>query len=225
MLPEPKLLRHSAKTPAARHLQPGRHRAVAGRDARPLRHRGEDRRPGHRPARDPSRAAPRARHQGVEGHPAQGRHRVRARLDRHSHPRARSRASRRSGSRCPTSATAWSTSATSSAANSPRRTARARGSSPLVGLARQGHRRQRGLDGPRAHAASAGRGHHRVGEVGVHQHDAVVDPDARHPQRGADGAGRPQARRAELLRGHPAPPHAGRARPAHGGQRARQPDP
>ena len=46
-----------------------------------------------------------------------------------------------------------------------------------------------------------------------------------HAQRGADGARRPQARRAQLLRGHPAPADAGRARAAHGGERARQPDP
>ena len=46
-----------------------------------------------------------------------------------------------------------------------------------------------------------------------------------HAQRGADGARRPEARRAQPLRGHPAPADAGRARAAHGGERARQPDP
>ena len=44
-------------------------------------------------------------------------------------------------------------------------------------------------------------------------------------ERGAAGAGGPEARRAEPLRGHPAPAHAGRDRAADGGERARQPDP
>ena len=51
--------------------------------------------------------------------------------------------------------------------------------SPLVALARQGHRRQRGLDRPRAHAAPAGRRHDRRRQVRLHQRDAVVDPAAR----------------------------------------------
>ena len=62
----------------------------------------------------------------------------------------------------------------------PRRRARA-AAAPLAagGLARQGHRRQRGLDRPRADAAPARRGHDRLREVGLHQHDALVDPAAR----------------------------------------------
>ena len=36
------------------------------------------------------------------------------------------------------------------------------------------------------------------------------DPAARHAERGAHGAGRPEAGGAEPLRGHPAPAHAGR---------------
>ena len=93
------------------------------------------------------------------------------------------------------------------------------------GLARQGHRRERGLDRPRANAACARGRDDRLGEVGLRQHDAVIDPAARLAERGADGAGRPEARRAEPLRGHPAPAHAGRDGAAHGGERARQPDP
>ena len=41
--------------------------------------------------------------------------------------------------------------------------------------ARQGHRRRAGHRRPRAHAASADRRHHRLGQVGRHQHDDPVD--------------------------------------------------
>ena len=67
------------------------HEAVgqgAARGARPLRRRGEARRHRHRPARHPLRAAARARDQGRQGRPAQGRPRLRARLHRHPHPGA-----------------------------------------------------------------------------------------------------------------------------------------
>ena len=94
-----------------------------------------------------------------------------------------------------------------------------------VGVARQGHRRQLGLDRPREDAAPAGRRHHRLGQVRLREHDAVVDPAALLPERGPHGAGGPEAGGAELLRRHPAPADAGRDRPAHGGQRAREPDP
>ena len=71
---------------------------LAGRVAGPFRHRGEDRRARHRSARHAPRAAARAGHQGLQGHAAQGRHRLRARLDRHPHPRPDSRqAGRRRG--------------------------------------------------------------------------------------------------------------------------------
>ena len=74
--------------------------------------------------RDAPRAAAGARDQGLQGDPAEGRPGLRACLDRHPDPRRPSRASRRSASRCPTSATGWSTSATSSNASCPRVTAR-----------------------------------------------------------------------------------------------------
>ena len=46
---------------------------------------------GHRPAREPLRAQARARDQGLEDHPAEGRPRLCARLDRHPDPGADSR--------------------------------------------------------------------------------------------------------------------------------------
>ena len=46
----------------------------------------------------------------------------------------------------------------------------ARDREPALGLARQGHLRQRRLDRPRAHAAPADRRHDRLGQVGLHQH-------------------------------------------------------
>ena len=50
--------------------------------------------------------------------------------------------------------------------------------SPLSRLARQGHLRQRRLDRPRADAAHPDRRHDRLGQVGLHQHDAHLDPAA-----------------------------------------------
>ena len=94
-----------------------------------------------------------------------------------------------------------------------------------VRLAGEGHRRQLGLDRPRQDAAPAGRRHHRLGQVRLREHDAVLDPAALLPERGPHGARGPEAGRAELLRRHPAPADPGRDRPAHGGQRAREPDP
>ena len=46
---------------------------------------------------------------------------------------------------------------------------------PALGLARQGHLRPGRLDRPRAHAAPADRRHHRLGQVGLHQHDPHLD--------------------------------------------------
>ena len=91
-----------------------------------LRRRGRDRRHRGRAPRQPLRAAPRARHQGRQGHPAQGRPRLRARLDRHPHPRPdpRQAGGRRRGAR---------TSAASSCASATSTRAGPKGSSPLVG--------------------------------------------------------------------------------------------
>ena len=47
------------------------------------------------------------------------------------------------------------------------------------------------------------------GKSGLRERDARLDPHARHAQRGADGAGRPQAGGAEPLRARPAPAHPG----------------
>ena len=46
----------------------------------------------------------------------------------------------------------------------------ARPGEPALGVARQGHLGQRRLDRPRTHASPLDRRHHRVGQVGVHQH-------------------------------------------------------
>ena len=57
---------------------------------------------------------------------------------------------------------------------------------PTLGLAGQGHLRQRRLDRPRAHAAPPHRRHDRLRQVGLHQHDPHLDAAARHAGRGAD---------------------------------------
>ena len=68
----------------------------------------------------------------------------------------------------------------------------------------QGDPRRPGQDAP-----PAGGRHHRRGQVGRHQRDALLDPAARDARRGAPRARRPQAGRAQPLRGDPAPAHAG----------------
>ena len=92
-------------------------------------------------------------------------------------------------------------------------------------VARQGHRRQGDRHRPRRAAARAGCRHHRLGQVGLRERDARLDPHARHAERGADGARRPQAGGAQPLRAHPAPADAGGHEPAAGRQRAPEPDP
>ena len=91
-------------------------------------------------------------------------------------------------------------------------------------LARQGHRRQRGLDRPGEDAPRARRRHHRLGQVRLRQRDPLLDPDAGLAERGAAGPGRPQAGRAQPLRERPAPADAGGHLAAAGRQRALQPD-
>ena len=88
---------------------------------------------------------------------------------------------------------------------------------PPDGLrARQGRRgRLRGRQ-PREDAAPARRRRHRLGQVVVHQLDDHLDPDAVHARRGADDHGRPEAGRAQRLRGHPAPDHADHHQPQEG---------
>ena len=223
-LPDPKLLRRSTKGQGPDTSNQDEISRHAGGDAGPLRHRGQDGRTGQRPPGDAPRAAARARHQGLEGHPAEGRHRLRARLHRHPHPRPdpRQAGGRRGGAQqAPPDGLPRR--------HLPPRPGREGGQGrrqlAAVGVARQGHRRQLGLDGPRSDAPPAGRGHDRLRKVRLHQHDAVVDPDALHAERGADGARRPEAGRAQPLRGHPASAHAGRECAAHGRERAREPDP
>ena len=98
------------------------HGRPARRGAQPLRRRVARDRDRHRPARHALRAAPRARHQDVEGLAAQGRPRLRAGRRPTSASSPRSPASRRSAWRSPTRSARWSTSATST--RRPRRAGR-----------------------------------------------------------------------------------------------------
>ena len=54
------------------------------------------------------------------------------------------------------------------------------------------------------------------GKSSLHQLDDHLDPDALHARRGADDHGRPEAGRAERLRGRPAPDHADHHQPEEG---------
>ena len=84
----------------------------------------------------------------------------------------------------------------------PRRHLRAAAREDLAAgrLARQGDRRQRGLDRPGEDAARARRRHHRLGQERLRQRDPLLDPDAGLAERGPPGPGRPQAGRAQPLR-------------------------
>ena len=93
---------------------------------------------------------------------------------------------------------------------------------PALGLAREGHLRELGLDRPRADAAPPHRRHDRLGQVGLHQHDPHLDASPRDTRRGADDPDRPEADRARLLRVDPAPAHVGRLQPEGGGDRAHE---
>ena len=151
---------HEGRRPAH-----GRH----ARDrARALRRRGDDRRPDRRPARDPLRAAARARDEGVEGRGAEGRPLLRARDDRDPDPGAdpRQAGRRRRG--------AEPGAEDRHARRHLRRPALER--EPARRLARQGHLRHRRLGRPGADAAHPDRRHHRLRQVGLHQHDPDVDP-------------------------------------------------
>ena len=106
----------------------GAHRRRARPNAQALRDRRDDQRPDLRSARDALRAAARAGHEGVESRRAEGRPLLCAGDDGDPHPRADTRASRRSGSRCRTSRRTSSRSATSST-TCPRRRARWRSGS------------------------------------------------------------------------------------------------
>ncbi len=79
---------------------------------------------------------------------------------------------------------------------------------PADRLARQGRQRQARRRRPREDAAPARRGHDRRRQVRLRQRDAQLDPAARDARRGAARARRPQAGRAQPLRGDPAPADA-----------------
>ena len=53
---------------------------------------------------------------------------------------------------------------------------------PALGLAREGHLRRVRARRPRPDAAHPHRGHDRLGKVGLHQHDALLDPPPRRPR-------------------------------------------
>ena len=211
-----------------RRLPPARPRAAEGEPARPrrrdgrerahrrgprpgasqLRRRGDDRRHDLRPARRPLRAPARAGDEGLEGRRAEGRPLVRARDHRDPDPRPDpgQAGGRRRG-----------TQPRAAHGDARRHLRRSPGlGEPALGLARQGHLRERRLDRPRAHAAPPHRRHHGLGEVGLHQHAADLDPAPRDARRRADDPHRPEADRAQLLRVDPAPPDAGRLEPEGG---------
>ena len=192
-----------------RRARAGRRRADRGAAA--LRRRGAHRRHRLRPARHPLRAQARAGHQGRQGGRAARRPRVRPRHHRDPHPRADpGQAGRRRRGAQPVAQHGH-----------PRRHPR-RLPARLVaahGLAGQGHLRQRRARRPRAHAAHPHRRHDRLGQVGLPQRDAGLDPAQRHARGGAADPDRPQARRAQPLRGHPAPADARRHQ--HEGRRGR----
>jgi hypothetical protein len=127
---------------------------------------------------------------------------------------ARSPASRPSASRSRTPTARTSASATSCAAAWRERPP------PDARRARQGHRGRLRLRQHRQDAAHPHRGRHRRRQVGVHQQPARERPDAGHAGRGPHGAGRPEARRADGVRGHPAPHHADHHEPEEGGRGA-----
>ena len=204
------------RRPEGRHEGHRARRRTAHRGAQPLQRRGEGDRHGHRSARHALRAAPRARDQDVQGRPVEGRPRVRAGRRAGAHPGADPRQA--GGGRRGAEPRAQD------GASGRRVPGRAKGLVATVGLARQGHRGQGDRHRPRQAAAHPHRRHHRLGQVGLRERNALERPAALRPQRGAHGAGRPQARGAEPLRGHPAPAHAGRHLSAAGRQRARQPD-
>ena len=197
--------------PAGTRRRDGRqrpHRTGSRPGARELRRRGDDRRHDRRPACRPLRAPARPWDEGLEGRGTEGRPLVRARDDRDPHPRADPRQAGGRGRGSEPRA------ADGHARRHLRRPARL--CEPPLGLARQGHLGELRLDRPRAHAASADRRHHGLGQVGLHQHAPDLDPAAGDTGRRPDDPDRPQADRAQLLRVDPAPPDARRLQPEGG---------
>ena len=209
---------HAAARLAGERRGEERHEREDGGPPRPhalrVRRRGDRQRPDLRPARHALRAAARPGTKVSKVAGAQGRPLLCARDDGDPHPRADpGQAGRRRRGPEPLAEARH-------ARRHLRRPARER--EPAVGLARQGHLRQRGLDRPRAHAAPAHRRHDRIGQVGLHQHDPHLDAPPLDAGRGADDPHRPEAHRARLLRVDPASPDAGRLEPEGGGGRAHE---
>ena len=87
---------------------------------------------------------------------------------------------------------------------------------PMLVGARQGRRGRLRHGQPREDAAHPGRRRHRLRQVLLHQLPDHLGHGPGDPGGRADGAGRPQARRADRVRGHPAPDHADHHQPQAG---------
>ncbi len=211
-LPDPRVLRKGTAVVGG---DPDAERIAPHAAERALRARGRGAPDRHRlgPARHALRAAARAGHQGLPRVRPARRPRLRARDHRAAHPRADPRqAGRRRRGAEPLAEHRHA-----------RRPHLGRPGPRLVaalGLARQGHRRPRRARRPLAHAAHADRRHDRLGQVGLHQRDALLDPAARDAGRGADDPRRPEEGRAQPLRDDPAPADARRHEHEARGRRA-----
>ena len=191
----------------------GAERAPARRRARRFRRQGRDRQRAPRPGRHALRTRARARHQVLARDRPRRRHRP---LDvGHLGPRRRRAGPQRHRHRAAEPAARDGLSARASGERGLREV-----EAPPRDRARQDDRRRAGHRRSRAHAASAGRRHHRLGQVGRDQHDdpvAALSPEAR-----AMPAhhGRSEDARALGLRRHSPSADAGRHRSEEGGRRA-----
>ena len=188
----------------------GRRRRAAHRGARPVRDRRPDHRLHPRSDGDPLRGRARPRGQGREGHGAEPQHRLRRRLGRRPHPVADPRQvrdrrrdpERRRRDRLPR--------------RRPPLAAGPQRPPPAHRRPRQGRRgRLRGRQ-PGEDAAPAGRRRHRLRQVQLHQLDGVLAAHPGDARRGTDDHDRPEAGRADRLRGHPAPDHPDHHQPEEG---------
>ena len=181
------------------------HERLHGVQGRRRRHRLHPRADGH-----PLRGRARPRREGRADHRADQEHRVRRRQPRradHQPDPRQVRGRHRDPQHRPRD-------------GQPRRRAaargRGRGRPPDAGRARQG-RRGRLCDGqPGEDAARPGRRRHRFRQVVLHQLPDHLGHGPGDPRGRADGPGRPQARRADRVRGHPAPDHADHHQPEAG---------